>query len=110
MRAYTTTIVVTDDDGNDAELVVTGWWLLAGEAGTVYGDTWEDIQIFKDGAELSRNDVSDWVVDMAEEALYEALKDEHERRLESKAEYQAVLRDMDARERFHESEKFNGGW
>lgn len=109
MKQYDTTIIITDDDGEDVELEVTGWWLPEegdGWNSPRYGACWEDIQIFKDGVELL--DVSNWVIDVAEEALQEVLKNEHDQMLEDRAE--ARYNAMQDADEFYSSDRFNGGW
>ena len=111
MRQYNATIFVYDDEENEIELEVTGWYMPAEGDGwntPRYGDSWEDIQIFQNGRELTNDEVDSDMMDFAEEALWEVLTDERLQMLEDKAEarYNARQDDYD----FHSSDKFNGGW
>ena len=111
MRQYNATIFVYDDEENEIELEVTGWYMPAEGDGwntPRYGDSWEDIQLFRDGVELTNDEVNDWYLELAEEALQKVLTDERLQMLEDKAEARYNAR-QDADE-FYSSDKFNGGW
>lgn len=111
MRQYEATIFVYDEEENEIELEVKGWYTPSEgdgwnsphiEAG------WEDIQIFQNGVELTDDELDSDMTDAAEEALWEVYVAEQEQMMEDRAEARYAARqdaDKDWGDKW-----FNGGW